>query len=153
MNWLTNLLRRRILSRSRNIFQFFDGNRLRRIDPAVAIRSLDRDPNFDWENDPPLIAFGDEKALARTVAAVQRTFGVQAMNETGTLGLTETESVELLISFVSYLDEQKKNGRGLLILPASTASASSEADSTTKPNSGSGSTSNDNSSETVSPST
>lgn len=152
MEWLLNLLRRRALSRSRSIFQFFDGSRLRRIDPAVAIRQLDRDPDFDWENDPPLIEFGDEKALARTVAAVHRVFGTRPMTEAGDTGLTETETVELLVSFVLYLDQQKKSGRGLLILPGRTASESSAASSTTKPNSDSGSTSNGSNSETVSPS-
>ena len=153
MKWLTNLLRRRSMSRNRNIFEFYDGARLRRVDPAVAVRSLETSSEFDWAEDPGLIEFGDVKALTRTVRAVQAAFGVTEYDEAKRTGLTESETVELLISFVQYLEFQKKSGSGLLILPVSTASKSSADTSTTKPSLGSGSTSNDNSSETASPST
>lgn len=152
MKWLTNLLRRRSMSRNRNIFEFYDGARLRRVDPAVAVRSLETSSEFDWAEDPGLIEFGDVKALTRTVRAVQAAFGVTPYDEAKRTGLTESETVELLISFVQYLEFQKKSGSGLLILPVNTASKSSDT-STTKPNSDSGSTSNDNNSETASPST
>lgn len=152
MDWFLNLLRRRLWSRSRNIFEYFDGNRLRRIDPAAAVRSLETSDDFDWENDPGLIEFGDQKALNRTVEAVRKAFGVEPLNESSTIGLTESETIELLISFTQWLEFQKKSGSGLLILPASTASASSGSESVTSVNSGSGSILNDSNSETVLPS-
>lgn len=152
MRFVGNWLRRRFWRRSRNIFEYFDGTRLRRIDPAQAVRSLDTSKEFDWEQDPGLIEFGNAAALQRTVKAVQKAFDVRPFSTSGTNGLTESETVELLMSFCNWLVYQKKSGSGLLISPTSTESKSSPNPPVTNETSDSGSTSNDSSSETASPS-
>jgi len=148
-NWLL----RRIAGEQRNTFRYWDGGKLRAIDPMVAYRGLSSFEGFDWDKDPIRTERGDDAALSRTVAATRTVFGIATYSESSTGGLTEDESLGLLISFVEYMIEQKKNGSRLPILPASMATEPSaeKTDETTNVDSDATSTVSD--SETDSPTT
>jgi hypothetical protein len=136
-NWLL----RRLAAPQRNTFAYFDGRRLRSIDPLVAYRRLTSFEGFDWDRDPERVANGNDKAMERTVEAVRSTFGVPAWTDDGESGLTEEETYMLLISFVEYMVEQKKSGSLFPILPERTEPEPSTEPSETTPNFDSGSTS------------
>lgn len=92
------------------IFQFFDGTRTRRVDPMAVQRALFNHPRFAWDTHPVLIDVDDPKvsleALEITADAVRTAFELPGI-EAG--GLTETECVNLLASFVAYLNDLKKS--------------------------------------------
>lgn len=144
----TNWLLRRLARKQRQSFRYWDGRRLRSIDPVVAYRGLASVDDFDWDRDPVRIERGDDKALQRTIAATRSVFDVKPFSSDGD-GLTEDESLELLISFVDYMAEQKKSGNRLLILLQHTEPESSPGTSeeTTSADSASSSTPNGNDSE------
>lgn len=105
VGWVRRLFRRR---NDRRLFRYHDGNRWRRIDPLVATRALGSDPEFNWETHPPLVDKGDIEAIRVTANAVRRSFDVQAYSEDGG-GLTEGESIALLLRFAAYTDSLKKS--------------------------------------------
>lgn len=127
--------------KSRRLFVYFDGERMRRIDPVEAMRSLFSWPEFDWYTDPQGIDDGDERALQATLAAVRGTFAVPVWSEHHQ-GLNVEETIGLLLAFVRYITDLKKSGNGLLITPRSTARAAPST-ANTKPSSDCGSTSID----------
>lgn len=140
---MLNWLRRRLSDRQRQIFRYWDGQRLRSIDPVVATRALLGSADFDWSQDPLTIETGvtrdlRDQAIARTVSAVRQAFALPVPVD-GARGLVETEVIGLLVLFADYIRQQKKNGNCLLISLLSTGSASS-AGSTTPPGSDCGST-------------
>jgi hypothetical protein len=151
LNWL----RRRVASSQstqRQIFRYWDGQRLRSIDPIVATRGLLAVEGFDWRLDPKRIDRGDEEALERTVAATREIFGVTGwIDDSSGGGLTEQETLSLLISFALYLTALKKSGSRYPILPPPTELEPLES-SVTSAESDSGSTSPDSTTEQPSPS-
>ena len=138
LNWLL----RRLQNRGRRIFKYWDGSRQRACDPMVAARLLDAHEKFDWETTPKFIDVEDAKlsdeSMGITADAVRMAFGIPIYD--GSRGLTEAELVNLLIDFVTYLNELKKNIREPLTSPPNTESESSD-ESTTKSESPCGSTS------------
>jgi hypothetical protein len=138
---MLNLIRRWFNNRNRAIFRFWDGQRIRRIDPLLAYRRLDTHPEFDWSTHPEMIDGDDERlsseATEITARAVCEVFGVRPFD--GSRGLTEQECIGLLIQFVQYLTALKKNGN---TSPTSVPSTESQppADSESRENSDSTST-------------
>jgi hypothetical protein len=129
IRWMRNWWR----ERNRKIFRFWDGARVRRVDPIVVFRALRLVKDFDLENDLTGIASGDDSACARAIAATRMVFGIQPWNEED--GLTEDETLDVLASFVLWWDELKKNSSPLPISPVATvpspaSSVSSTADTT-----------------------
>lgn len=138
-NWFRN----RLAARRRNVFEFWDGSRKRRIDPMVAIRRIKEHPEFDWATTPKLIdstvdAYAME-AYALTADAVCKAFGVKLFD--GETGLTEAECVALLTQFVSWLTVTKKKVSSSPISSPPTESDTPSGKSPTPNRSGSGSTS------------
>lgn len=107
--------------RNRQIFAYWDGRKVRRIDPMVAMEGLDQDPEFVFEKHVPAADRGDHEAIRVVVAAVSRTFGVREYSENQP-GLTRAECFDLLSSFLDYCDALKKN-------TAAPATSSSPTDS------------------------
>jgi hypothetical protein len=97
-NWRTN--------KSREIFRFWDGQRITSRDPMVLWIDLKNDPEFLLERHPKLIDAGDDEAIKLGVRAVQRVFGVKAMEHGG---LTHLESINLLGAFLDYMAGLKKS--------------------------------------------
>lgn len=141
-----NFLRRRMESRRRAVFSFWDGHCVRRCDPMVVIRSLKSHPTFDWSTTPKLLTSSNEElaleAMSLTVDAVRTAFAIAPPNADG-VGLTELECVDLLSAFVGYLGTVKKKANTTQTWPTSTELESfpdDEAELTPSLNSDSGST-------------
>jgi hypothetical protein len=132
-----NWLRRWKNNRNRAIFSFWDGSQNRAADPLTAWRALRAHKEFDPERDIEGIRQDNEESLNYTLAAVREAFGVKAFADGG---LTEAETLALLVQFMGYIGQVKKNISPPQISPPSTEAGSSET-STTKPASGSTSTS------------
>ena len=103
---LADRWKRRALHKQRNIFEYFDGIRTRRIDPFVVQRLLDTHEKFHWE-----IGFdvdrGDLEAEKVTVDATREVFDIPLWDEDNA-GLTDTETMSVLYEYVDYLDRIKK---------------------------------------------
>ena len=144
-----NWIRRRRHKRRRELFKYFDGKRQRSIDPMRAYRALMGDPEFDWETHPvEMDNLDSEDEFARkmasdasdaTLKAIRDVFDVREWDDRTETGLTEADTVAILIDFVAYLDAVKKNISGSLTSPQPTESQQSAAP-TTKHNSDSTST-------------
>lgn len=102
----------------RAIFHYWDGSGERRADPLVLWQALQNDPEFVFEKHLPGADRGEVESLLVCQNAVQRAFSVPTF-ESG--GLTQLESLELLQSYLEYLDALKKNGVTLPISPQPTA--------------------------------
>jgi hypothetical protein len=97
----------------RRIFEFSDGSRDRREDPAIILQRLKSHPTFNLKVEAVLVDEGELDAKHRTADAVCEIFQVQRFNgETG-LGLTTHELIALLMQFISWMDTLKKNTSGL----------------------------------------
>jgi hypothetical protein len=111
---MLNLIRRFFFNRSRRIFRFWDGRRIRWADPVQCWREILADGEFDIERDTALMELPDAKtanaAWVKCVAAVRRVFNVAPV-ESG--GLMENECVDLFKSFCVYLHALKKNSSPL----------------------------------------
>jgi hypothetical protein len=94
--------------RRREIFRYFDGHRMRAIDPLVAIRELNQHPTFLWSRDVALACEGDAGATRSCVTAVIDVFGAHPLDATGD-GLTDEETLAVLSEFMQYLDGLKKS--------------------------------------------
>lgn len=139
---LVNWFRRKRGENERTIFRYSDGRSNRAIDPMTAYRLLATHPTFIWRDHPRRLE-RDQEALQITLQAVRDTFGVSPLSTDGRSGLSEEETLGLLLKFSVYLETVKKNGNHLLILPPPTARTSSPKISSpiTKSDSVSGSTS------------
>lgn len=133
--------RRNKNERSRDIFRYWDGTRERGADPIKILRALIGDEKFNAEVHPDLALAGDIEAMAVTMDATRKVFGLSEYSDADgrDSGLTDGETLELLNRFGEYMESLKKSTSGPLTLPAATAPSVSEA-STTKPASDSGST-------------
>jgi hypothetical protein len=114
--WLKRFLSRR----RREIFRFHDGTRWRYTDPIVIDREINRVfpeyqtaikfleiPEPDGGMPPEALeqCVRDQKrAIEKLVAMVREVFGVKALDDAGN-GLTESESLDLLTSFILFSGE------------------------------------------------
>lgn len=130
--------------RQRAIFRYWDGTRERGADPAVVYRAFVSHPTFNWETHPVLIDTGDKEALTITLGAIREVFGVAAWSEDGhgnSSGLTDWETIDLLIQFNHYIGGLKKSTSPTLTSPPPTVQPSSvETSNNTNALSDSGST-------------
>jgi hypothetical protein len=114
MGWLKRLLQKR-RDRGREIFRFFDGERERGADPIRVMRLIALDEEFVPERhlDPLLEGSlpdrDNEENIRISLAAARRIFGVKEWREDQP-GLTEQETLQLWMTFATYLDALKKNG-------------------------------------------
>lgn len=140
--WLTGKNRR-------DIFQFHDGGRTRRVDPLAILRALNASPTFG--DNIALIERAEgvdqfvETASTEALDTVRAAFGVRPVDEAG--GLTEFETLDLFRSFCEYVAALKKNSPRWQSLLATSPTPSTPEPSATEaqptimpPLSGSGST-------------
>jgi hypothetical protein len=90
----------------RCIYQYFDGQQQRFIDPLDVVRRLPKIAYFDPAKDPILCDQDDFDAMERTARASSELFGVKPLGEGG---LTEAERIQLLFNFLLWWDGLKKN--------------------------------------------
>lgn len=100
----------------RDIFRYFDGMQDRAVDPMAVFRSLSSHPEFDINQSLPQIASGDLKlqmeSSAIAVDATRKAFGIQPWDEFTGTGLTELETLDVLLAFGEFTNGLKKNGSG-----------------------------------------
>lgn len=151
LSFLENWWRGRRQQRRRAIFRYWDGRAFRTADPLAVYRLLATHPKFDWERHPREIDEGDAEATDTTLSAVREVFGVQMFDAATRRGLTEAETLNLLIEFVNYLGLLKKSIRLPPILRRATGPAYSPQTNarTTNSMSDSGSTSPEPKADTV----
>lgn len=116
-NWLHRCLR----NRHRAIFQFWDGRRLRAVDPLVAFRTLQEHPDFEMERDLTGHDAGQADSTQACLQATRAAFGVTVFD--GTRGLTEAETLDLLGTFGNWMQTVKKNISGPPTSPPDTPAA------------------------------
>lgn len=138
MGWLRWLLAKIFHDASREIFVYWDGSRLRGIDPMLALRALHSHEIYNPETHP-ILAEQDDGAMQIMVQAGRDVFGLKPY-EYRKGGLTETETVSLMVRFTLYLTELKKSTNPSPTSPASTEPPPSDQ-SATNAGSDSGSTS------------
>ncbi len=151
LSWFSNWWRRRRDLRRRAIFRYWDGRAFRAADPLAVYRKLATHSRFDWERHPKEIDAGDAEATETTLAAVREVFRVTPFDTLKRTGLTEAETLTLLIDFVGYLGLLKKSIRLPPISRRPTVPASSPTtnEPTTSATSDSGSTSPELKADTV----
>lgn len=96
----------RLFATPREIYEFWDGRRWRRVDPLVVCRALQSHERFNPERHPDLVDEGDEEATVITVGAVRDVFGLPVYD--GKRGLTESECLSLLADFWHWCGDLKK---------------------------------------------
>ncbi len=106
---MIKILRKLFSQEDKRIFRYFNGRKKVVIDPLVAWAKLKDHPTFELAVHPALIDLQDVEAIAVTVAAVREIFGAVPLNDTGTVGLTQLETLGLLFEFCGWLDSVKKN--------------------------------------------
>ena len=106
LSWLLDFLRRWIIERRRAIFRYWDGRRLRKIDPMAVLRALRADKNYDQAVHLPQVDAGDEEAIRITANAVRSAFGAPAFADGG---LSELELCGVLVDFLTFLATLKKS--------------------------------------------
>jgi hypothetical protein len=113
----------RVLNRHRLLYRYWDGSRFVSEDPFVLLRKLTNSQDFDPDNDLKLLQIKtDPKMVIRKIEhvaeGVRKIFGVPELKDGG---LTELENVNLLIQFLRWMDDVKKNGATNQISAGSTA--------------------------------
>lgn len=116
-NLLVRLLPFLDRERGRQIFRFWDGRKMRGMDPLVAFGGLVNHPKYNSETTPLLAQTGDEEAYRTMLGAARDVFGVQPWSESG--GLTEIETMQLMYQFADFMAELKKSGSDGQIAPPS----------------------------------
>jgi hypothetical protein len=130
--WKRFTARRR--QRQRAIFRYWDGQRERAIDPAVAYRGLQTHPKYDPRKHPALAEAGDLESLDIMLGAIREVFGLSPLvqDEQGReRGLTDRETLDLVLEFNDFLLGLKKSTSPTPISPPPTAPPSLASASTT----------------------
>lgn len=100
-----NAFERWVIDRRRAIFRFWDGRRVRGVDPIAVVRALRADDEYDEETHLKLADAGHDDAIRITAAAVRRAFGMAGFAGGG---LTDLECLAVLLQFLNYLTDLKK---------------------------------------------
>jgi hypothetical protein len=120
---------RRRANRRRQIFRYFDSTAWRQCDPIETLMRIQSHPKYDYHLHPQMVDDGDREAIEITVDAVRSAFGVVPFDASTGIGMTVSETLELLSAFCVYLDVLKKSTRTTVtsLLPtAPTSSGSGE---------------------------
>lgn len=93
---------------SRLIYEFFDGENYRKVDPSVVSRKLEKHPTYRPDVHLPLAEKGEEEAIQIILDAVRESFGLPVFDSLSGSGLTEVELIDLLTDFSYWVDDIKK---------------------------------------------
>lgn len=115
----------------RDIFEYWDGTRTRRMDPMKADLAYLEDEEFRPDVHPKLANEGDVDAQRVIIRATCRVFGVVEYD--GSKGLTIAELLALYSTFGDYLEQLEKKTEHLATSPPPTESTSSTSSEPTTP--------------------
>lgn len=109
---IRNWLRRWLFNRRRNIFPFWNGRKLVKIDPLVARRVFLSSDDIEFPGDIVDLSTvtggrGQDELFAKVMPVAHLAFETHPYN--GTSGLTELEMQQLMQRFFLYLGALKKN--------------------------------------------
>lgn len=135
--FIRNWFRSRRIKRARLLFEFWDGERFRRVDPWVVWRTFKEDKDFNYETQLDIAQNGESPEIGLFVAAMCNAFGVKRYDEKTNTGMTESEMFVLLSDLGFFFDALKKNGS-----TSSTASQPTDLDTSTLSDSPTGSEEN-----------
>lgn len=121
-----NYFRRRRQQSQRAIFKFFDGQRMRSMDPLDIHVALELHESFAW-HDGALVEAGDAQSIRTWADAVCDVFGVEPYDHATGKGLTGSERLAILEQYMEFCDQLKKNTSDTVISPTPTAPPSSPA--------------------------
>jgi len=96
----------------RMIFSFWDGSKIRKVDPLEILKKLKDHPDYNLARDGVGLDEGDVDANYQYANVVYESFGIppfESDDEIGNVGLTRVEAVEILRQFVYWLENIKKN--------------------------------------------
>lgn len=96
-------------ARARGLFEFFDGKRMRTVDPIEVLTRMEEHREFRFDVHPRGVGEGDKEAIAITVSAVRDAFGVPAFSNAGAPGLSTQECLRLFNAFSIWVAVQKKS--------------------------------------------
>ena len=146
LRWLWNLFIRRD---ERRIFSYWDGKARASVDPIPTWYALYYDQEISLDREQAIVQLGDDRktleALLRLDPLLRRVFKIKPYEQGG---LTVDECQSLMVDFLEYMGDVKKNGSGSPTLPEPTESVSS-GQSPTNAVSDSGQTASGSSSENV----
>ena len=115
---MPNWFLRWLFNRNRDIFKYFNCQRVVKADPLVLWRALQQNEDYRQEDFKLLKAPAlRNEIIGKLAGIVRQVFGVQ-LPEDG--GLTELECLELLQSFILYAGLQKKSTEPMPTLPETT---------------------------------
>jgi hypothetical protein len=100
-------------------YQFNDGKSMRSIDPINLLLSLEADKELLLYRHPKQAREGNTQAIKICVNAIQKSFGVVPYLHPKLPGLTVSEMLDLLESFLVYCELQKKSTSDLPKSPVS----------------------------------
>lgn len=115
-------LSRWLFNRSRKIFRFNDGRRVRAVDPVAAALALKEHPTYLRKHLFDSMR-GDVDAQRIVAQAACDVFDVKPLDANGR-GLSMTERIELVMGFDLYLSALKKNSVAFPTSPSSTVPTS-----------------------------
>jgi len=139
--WLANRAVRKRARHLRNVFSYWNGERIVRADPIELWHKLESHPTYVADKHAALADEGDPESVKITCDAVQYVFGAKPYTERDDSGLMISEQLALLTEYYLYLDAQKKSYDRWLTSVSSTDSTSSDSsEKTTNPTSESGPT-------------
>ena len=90
-------------------FEFHDGKSIRSLDPINLLLSLEADKELLLYRHPKQAKQGNKEAIRICTSAVQKCFGVVPYSDPKLPGLTVSEMLDLLDSFLVYCELQKKS--------------------------------------------
>lgn len=102
--WIADVYRRWRRNRARNVFRFFDGQRMRAVDPFTVYLALDRHPTFEWGHIVDATN-GDAEATEKVVGAVREVFGIPSSQENC---LTAREVCQVMDDYAEWIEASKK---------------------------------------------
>lgn len=118
----------------RLIYRYWNGSRQVAVDPVAVSRKLARIDDFNIDRDIQIAASGIPDAvvsLGRLVSAARDVFDLEPFAEDDRgrpVGLTETQTVELLANFLTWLGEAQSDADPLPASPVPTAPAVSRVE-------------------------
>jgi hypothetical protein len=116
----------------RDLFHFTDGEGTKRTaDPLACWRGMMNHAEYRHDVHPKQVDEGDQEALEITLRMIQDVFGVEEWAEDTPEGLTQGEMLDLLISFIEYTSDVKKNTSLSATPPPPTESTSPESNEPT----------------------
>ena len=109
---MLNWLRRYWNHRRKLIFDFWDGERLRRVDPIDIAFAIESDPEYLPRHLVDARA-GKKQAIAIIGRAACRVFGVQDFDAATGKGMTLADRITLFYTYSYWVDALKKNTQRL----------------------------------------